>query len=458
MSTPQLAAERLAEHVVATRFEHLPAEVVDKAKIFLLDTLGVGVAGSRAPFAAELKATVAGWGAGDEVGVWADRLRLPAASAALVNAFQIHNQEFDAVHEPAVVHAMTVPTAAALAFAARRRGASVPLAGRDLVTALAVAVDVAASLGVAARSGLRFFRPGTAGAFGAVAAIAKLAGFEAAKLIDAWGIVYGQIGGTMQAHVEGKPLLPLQIGFCARAALNAIDLAMVGLDGPRDVFEGTYGYFRLFEGEWDLAPVWRELGRRWRIAELSHKPFPTGRASHGGIDGLQQLVARHGFTAADVDRVRVIAPPLIEQLVGRPDDPDAPVNYARLCMAHVGAAALVRGTVTLDDFAPSRFYDTTVRTLARRIVVETDGNPDPNALNPQRVEVLLKDGTRHAIDVPVPLGNPARPLTRDQHLAKFRACWRYAGMPPETCDAVIALVDRLENLTNIDALIALTTL
>src|SRR5262249_55637694 len=159
------------------------------------------------------------------------------------------------------------------------------------------------------------------------------------------------------------------------------------LDGPRDVFEGAFGYFRLFEGEWDLEPVWRELGRRWRIAELSHKPFPTGRASHGGIDGIQQLVARHGFAASDVERVRGLAPPLIGQLVGRPDDADAPVNYARLCMAHVGAVALVRGTVTLDDFAPSRFYDNAVRAVAPRIVVESDGNPDPNALNPQRVEI-----------------------------------------------------------------------
>src|ERR1700719_2888590 len=96
-----LAAERLAAHVVGARFAQLPADAIVKAKTFILDTFGVGVAGSRAPFAAELKAQVGRWGAGDEARAWGDRLQLPAASAALVNGFQIHNQEYDCVHEPA---------------------------------------------------------------------------------------------------------------------------------------------------------------------------------------------------------------------------------------------------------------------------------------------------------------------------------------------------------------------
>src|SRR5258706_1356635 len=179
----------------------------------------------------------------------------------------------------------------------------------------------------------------------------------------------------MQSHVEGKPLLPLQIGFCARAAVNAVDLAAAGLDGPHDLFEGQYGYFPLFEGDWDLAPVWRDLGTRWRIAELSHKPFPTGRATHGGLDGILQLQARHGIVAAEVAEVAVIAPPLIARLVGRPDIPAPAVNYARLCMAYVGAIALARGTVVLEDFAPERLDDAALHALAARIPVVGECNP-----------------------------------------------------------------------------------
>jgi aconitate decarboxylase len=452
LSAP-LAAERLAAHVVATRFEDLPPDAVARAKTFVLDTLGVGAAGLRAPFAPELLAQAQRWGSGEEAHAWGHRVRLPAASAALVNGFQAHNQEFDCVHEPAVVHAMTVPLAAALAWA-ERRGAERAggVSGRALITALALAIDVSTGLGVASKSALRFFRPATAGAFGAVAALGKLAGVDADTLIDAWGIVYGMIGGTMQSHVEGKPLLPMQIGFSARAAVNAVDLAIAGLDGPRDLFEGRFGYLRLFEGDWDLAPVWAALGKTWRITELSHKPFPTGRATHGGIDGMLRLRARHAIDPARIARVVVHAPPLIHQLVGRPYRRDAAINYARLCLAHVGAIALLRGTVTFDDFAPGRLDAADVDALAPRIRVEIDGNPDPNALNPQRVEITLADGTVHAVDVTAVIGSPANPLTPEQHLDKFRRCWHHAGLAAAAGERLIELVDGLEALPSTDAL------
>ena len=87
--------------------------------------------------------------------------RLPAASAALCNAYQLHNSEYDCIHERAVVHPLAVLLPAVLAHAERAGGVS----GRDLLSAVVLGVDVAAGLGVAARSGLRFFRPAIAGAF-----------------------------------------------------------------------------------------------------------------------------------------------------------------------------------------------------------------------------------------------------------------------------------------------------
>jgi aconitate decarboxylase len=84
-----------------------------------------------------------------------------------------------------------------------------------------------------------------------------------------------------------------------------------------------------------------------------------------------------------------------------------------------------------------------------------DGNPDPNALNPQRVEIALRDGARHAVDLPAVLGSPANPLSRERHLAKFRACWHHAGLPADKGERLIALVDGLETLDSTAALIAL---
>ena len=77
-------------------------------------------------------------------------------------------------------------------------------------------VDSSSVLGLSSRSPMRFFRPSTAGAFGATAAIAKFRGFNLDEIINAFGATYGQISGTLQPHLEGSPVLGMQIGFCAR--------------------------------------------------------------------------------------------------------------------------------------------------------------------------------------------------------------------------------------------------
>jgi 2-methylcitrate dehydratase PrpD len=199
----------------------------------------------------------------------------------------MHNSEFDCLHEEAVVHAMSIVLPAAMAGAERKGGVS----GADLIVAISVGVDVCASLGVAATRGLRFFRPATAGTFGGVAALGKLIGLDKVQMINAFSIAYGQLCGTMQAHTEGSPLLAMQMGFSARNAVVACDLAARGLTGPRNVLEGPYGYFNLFE-PCGSPVVLDNLGRRWFIAELAHKPFPCGRASHGIIEACLHLRSR----------------------------------------------------------------------------------------------------------------------------------------------------------------------
>ena len=448
------AIRTLSEHVARTGYRDLPPPAINAAKTFLQDTIGVGAAGSAGPWADDLLTCLAGWGAGDEASVFARGARFPAPSAALANAYQIHNSEFDCVHEGAVVHAMTAVVPAALAHAERRGGVT----GEALITALMVGVDTACHIGAASRAALKFFRPGTAGGFGATAAVGKLMGFDAATTVRAMGAVYGQMCGTMQAHTEGSGLLGLQVGFNARNAIAACDMAARGVPSVENVLEGPFGFYRLFEGEYDVAAIVEPLGRTWRIAELSHKPFPSGRATHGIIDGLLDLRRRIGFTAADVERVIAIVPPLVQHLVGRPVADRPEPGYARLCAGYVGARAMMRGAVELEDFRPEALGDPATRALARRFEMEVDSNPDPNALGPVTVTVILRDGRRHETRIDRMYGSPANPMSRDAHLAKFRRNWVSGArrLDEPAGEELIRLVDDLEAVSDAREIVRLT--
>src|SRR5262252_1669694 len=150
---------------------------------FVADTLAVRIAGLAAPWRPEILDMLSSIGGPGESTVFGSGERLPLMHAAMLNAYQIHAQEFDCVHERAVVHPMAAALPALLGWAERDGG--VP--GARLIRATVVAVDVAVTLGLCSRAPMRFFRPANAGGMGATVGLAMLAGLEEEALRNAIG-------------------------------------------------------------------------------------------------------------------------------------------------------------------------------------------------------------------------------------------------------------------------------
>ncbi len=439
------AADRFVDHALGLTWDSVSPAAREAAKTFLHDTLCVGVAGSVAPNAAAILAVAKSWGQGGDCTVLGQgALRLPAPSAAFVNAFQIHCQEFDCVHEPAVLHPLATVVAALRAEAER----SGPYSGQVFLTAMIAGVDVAVALGLAPTTPLRFFRPATAGIFGSVAALASLRGLDRLVALDAFGHALGAASGTMQAHVEGKPALPVQVANAARAALVAVDLAVAGVKGPQKSIDGPFGYLTLCETQFDLEPIFRDLASVRRITEVSWKPFPTGRAAHGGLVALQTLMAEHGLSAKSLDSLIFTAPPLIKRLVGRPARPSMDVAYARLCLPWLTAVAVTSGgEIKLSDFTAERLGDPSILALAERVTVLEEGS-DPAAFTPLVARARTHDGQSIEIRIDHMLGSPASPLTCEQHMRKASACLTHAGLGGEH-ERFAALIEALDSLDDV---------
>lgn len=444
------AIRHFSDHVRAVRLPDVPAAAVAGAKTFVLDSIGVGIAGSTGQWAQELADCAAAWGAGKDARVFGRPGRYPEAVAALMNAYQIHNCEFDCLHEKAVVHAMTAVLPAALATAERMGGVS----GARLLEAVIAGVDIACAIGLGGTRPMKFFRPGVAGGFGATAAASKLLGFDADTLQNAFGTTFAQSCGSMQAHEEGTMLLALQVGFNARNALHACALAAKGLRAPREVLEGRFGYYALFEDGRDLGSVVESFGKVWRIAELAQKPFPSGRATHGALEALAGIMAHSVVSADAVEAVRIRLTPVARTLVGRPPRDDMAANYARLCMAYCAARMLGGGRLEMSDFTTEALADEQTQHLAARIHVEELDTASTDAFAPVEVEIRLKDGRRLSQTVTHILGHPLNPLPREAHLEKFRRnCLLSAA--PLSCgaeDRLIAAVDELEMVPDVRVL------
>ena len=450
------AIERFADHIVETNFSDIPDRAIQSAKTFILDTLGVGLAGSTGPYVKELL-NVYSVASPPELSsrVLGQRARINSADAALINGFQIHNSEFDCVHEEAVIHTMTVLLAVLLADADRRGNIN----GKELLKSAILGVDVACNLGVACTSGLQFFRPATAGAFAGVAAVGSARGYDKEQLIRAFSLAYIQLSGTMQAHTEGSSLLALQIGFNARNALIACDLAENGLPGLQGVLEGRFGYFGLIEAQGDIRSVLSSLGKTWRINEVAHKPFPSGRATHGIVNAIQEIQNLNTINVDQIDSVEAKVPSLTHHLVGRPIHDAMEISYARLNGQFAASIMLQKRFIDIDDFTIDAIRNKSSLDLARKVHIKIDDNPDPNALSPVEVEIRMENGEKFFKRLDTVYGNPNKPLTRDAHLAKFRRNWKASAisLPIEDGEEIIKIIDNLEEVEDIRVLLDLAT-
>ena len=438
----------MARHALGVEAAALPGDASRAVRHFTLDTIGVGAGGAGAAVTAPILNVARSWGRDGTARVWATGLRLAPADAAFVNAFMAHAQEFDCVHEGAVLHPFTVVVPVLLAEAERAG-----LSGTDYIAACAAGVDVAAGLGKAATSQIRFFRPATCGLFGAIAALGRARRVSERTLVDAFGYGLAFASGTMQAHVEGTPALAASVGNAARNAFLAMDLAQAGLPGPAGSIDGPFGYLALFESTSALEPVLDALGKIWRAAEVSWKPYPTGRACHGGIEMTLGLRGQ-GLRAEAVERIQFTVTPLIQHLVGRPMTSAPDVNYARLCLPYCAARALLTGGVGLHDFTRAALNDSGTEALARKISIAVADNPDAAAFVPQSLEVVLTDGQTLSARIDELSGTPRRPLTRDQQLEKFRACmaFGYGDGHEIASEKIVAQIDRLDDLSDVAVL------
>lgn len=457
--------ERLLDLVLATRWEDLPSEAVDAATVFFLDTVGVACAGRMAPKLDELLAAARRWDGARSNGasIWNTGQRASAPVAALANGYQCHALEYDCVYEPGVI-LPTPPIFAALMtkvqeLAAQGRAPS----GREVLRAFVVALEVSCTLAAATRSAMFFFRPATTGVFSALAALACLDPLPREQLRYAFGIAYSQACGPMQAHEEGSMMLAMQMGFAARNAVQAHDMAQLGITAPVQVLGGRFGFFQNFEHGGALDEALAGMGQPWKVTQLSHKPFPSGRVTHGVIHTLRQLRQELGLDANNaLQRIRsahVDLPPLGMRLVGRPMVHHPAPNYARLCVPYVAAAELLYGGVDPTSFTPERLHGAQAEALALRITTAEKPHPNPNAFYPQTLTLELDDGTRVQREIPHAWGHPLLPLSAAEREDKFRLCWRLTrGSAPQDearMEQAIAWLNGLAQAADTAPLVAL---
>ncbi len=449
---------KLAELVAHTAYEDLPPEVVERAKVVMLDTLSCAVAGyTKAP-------EECGWiirmakelGGAPESTIWMDGTKVSALAAALANSCMVHTIDFDDTHLESVAHLGSSLLGAVLSLGEKCRAT-----GKEVLTAFVLGFEVAARVGNSVNKGAvhrhyKYWHPtATCGTIGCAAACAKLLKLDAQETEMALGLGIDQAAGFRYCIDRGDFSKSLHPAWAAMRGVMAAQLIAIGANGPVGLLEYPTGFCAAMCDAPVLDYLDEGLGTDWAILQDALKLYPTIHGSHSGIEATLNLVLEHDLQPEEIAHVLIRLSPLAKgQGVNY-----APSNVlaARLSIPCCIAIAITQRRVTLDDFTEERIHDPDFLAYMQKVAVEPE--PDfhqryPDSGFTSEATITTTDGRTFTCLVPYCKAHPKRPVTQADLKEKYDML---AGITwsPERARQVYDLCTRLETQADIGALIAL---
>ncbi|MCD2513246.1 MmgE/PrpD family protein [Comamonas endophytica] len=337
-------------------------------------------------------------------------------AAALIHGTASHAAEVDDIFKHAIYHPGAPTISAALAVAQQ-----VQAGGEEFLRAVIVGYEVSTRIGqILGRAHYRYWHnTGTAGTFGAAAAAAYLLRLDPAQSTHALCTAATFAAGLQQAFQMDSMSKPLHSGRAAEAGVAAAAMAQQGVTGSLDVFEGRMGMGVAMSDAPDWQPVLADLGQVFNICAMTFKNHSCCGHTFAPIDGALALQQAHGFNAADIAEIKVATYAPALAVAGNPQP--ATAAEARFSIPYVVATALLHGSVRLAAFDAERLADPALRALMQRVVLEVHPELDQQfpGQRAARVDITLKDGTRHGFLQPTRKGDPDLPLTDEDLQSKL---------------------------------------
>jgi 2-methylcitrate dehydratase PrpD len=443
-------AEELARRIGTIRFDDLPAEAVGWAKVGILDTVGVTLAGASED-CAQIVSRLAANSAGPSLLFGADRGAAPL-DAALINGTAAHALDFDDCSNSMGGHPSAPVLPALFAIAGTRKAS-----GRDFLAAYVAGFETETRIarGVNFHHYEKGWHPtATLGTFGAAAASSHLLGLDAHRTAIALSLAASLASG-IKANF-GTMTKPLHVGHASRNGLIAALLAADGFTANTGALEHAQGFFLVFNGAGNFSAeaVLADWATPLDILKpgIAIKQYPCCGSTHPAIDAMLELVEGHGLAADMVERVDAFTHPRRLAHTNRPSPKSA--LDAKFSVQYCLARALLHGRISLEHFAGDAYRDRDVQALLPRI--HAAPHPDMSMASTDHfggeVQIRTRDGRRLSAKVDRPLGRgPEKPLPRSRLEAKFLDC-ATSALKPTAARRALQTIGRFDELADIGEL------
>ena len=441
--TPTTYTQELSEYAVKLRYEDIPPEVVERAKMIMLQTIGVTLATKDTAISKKIRrmAVEANGGEGGPTTLWATGEKLAAVNAALALGTLSDALDWEDCSWTGHPAAGIIPCAW---LAAEEKHKS----GKDLITAIVAGYEVYQRIAMSVQPSDERWKTKGWGLtswqiFGCILPVVKLYGLDATQINQAIGV--GCESSTLPTAYHATTMSDFyhyEHGYRARDGFlisksveKGIHNQLDALDAPRcytgvicgdDSVNGS-GDTTVNSGEADLSWLTKDLGSRYLIMETLLKHWPANMWVQTTAEIISGLSAEHGFGAEDVEEI-VVDPPVRERMWA-PDEGFTSVTHAQFSIPYVVASMLYDPKPGAQWYTPEKMKDPKIIALAKRV---KSGPSEPDSpltgfkqfrqgsYPMKTVTVTLKDGRTCQGKMDCHPGHPANMMSRDAFADRFR--------------------------------------
>jgi 2-methylcitrate dehydratase PrpD len=433
----------LASYIVNARSADIPGDVRHEARRALLNIVGCALGGARHPAMDITLRALGPFFGPPTAGVLGRAERVDPLHASLLNGISSHVLDYDDTTPKNYGHHSSPVASALFAYASAN-----VVTGRDLLDAFVLGFETSSRVANAvypSHYDVGWHMTGTAGVFGAAAAIGRLMALDESAMIHALGLAATQSAGLREMFGSmGKAFHP---GRSAQNGYLAAVLAQAGFTSGEQALEGARGFAAVLAATSDLSKITSGLGVDYELRFNTYKPFPCGIVIHPTIDGCIRIHKRDRPAPASISAVRLRVAPLVLDLCNKKEITRG--LEGKFSVYHGAAVGLVRGRGGLREFTDEAVGSAVVKRVRDATIAEADAALTEDQAS---IEVTLTDGRTLTEFVEASLGNLQRPLSDEELEAKCREQAALVLSEPEV-DTLLGLLWRTDTLTDAGDLI-----
>lgn len=422
--------------------QEIPNHVIEKARLSLLDYIGVtlaGVTGLKDKLEAYLCNENLEVG---DVSVIGMDCKLSLKDAVFLNGLNGHALDFDDGTNTGIIHLGSPIFSVLLPLAQRYRVSS-----EKFFKAVVIGYETSFTMAVSIQpkhKEMGYHATGTCGVLGIALAVSYMLDYTFEQTKNAFATACVSATGMLQVLDDGSELKPYNVAKSALLGLISTQIARAGFIGNPDPLGSFRGYLKMMVGDNELELKKPLLDGTYAIEKSYTKPYAACRYCHPAIEAAIRMKEKHGVMKDDVSSIQVST---YYWAVDKHDHTEIPSSASgKMSIPYGVAVGLIYGRAGLLEYDSYHIKNEDILKLTRKVCVYADDELTMLFPKITTAIVTLKTtlGECYTERVDYPKGEPENPLTEEEFNARFIELAVFGGKTKEVANAIIYSVKTMD--------------